>query len=242
MLPATAPTNLDLAADQTLLLAVIAKNAFIINATCGSGNVITCAIGVTYSVFTFFFAAWKWQDRADTLEGENPFFAIGPTPTQTLRQRLATELDAGQWHYVGHVHHQGVNHTVHYFNHGDGVHQLRAHTVPFANGTDAHGRRFDEDDDGGFVGDYYWNSDNKGPYDSFHSTDDGTHFFAANAAGYMVNSQQAIAACAGFTDAQGPLDNGILAYGWNDKGFVWFDGQMQSVFGTCQSELGDGPL
>ena len=117
--------------------------------------------------------------------------------------------------------------------------------MPFWNETAAGGaldkRQNDENNDGGFVADYFWNSDNEGPYDSFHSTSDGTSYFAANAAGYMVNSEQALTACAGFTDAQGPLDNGILAYGWNNEGYQWEDGQMGATFGICQNELGDGP-
>ncbi|GJE90488.1 hypothetical protein PsYK624_066260 [Phanerochaete sordida] len=226
--------------NQTLLLAVIAKNAYVINATCASGNVITCAVGVTYSLFTFFFAAWKWSDRALSDAAEAPFFAVGPTPSKTLRQVVTSELAAGQWHYLGHVAHEGVNHTVHYYGHGDGFHQLRATTVPFWNETTLE-RRQDESNDGGFVGDYYWNSDNEGPYDSFHSTSDGSSYFAANAAGYMVNSQQAVSACTGFTDAQGPLDDGIITYSWPGSPYQWYDGEMASVFNGCAGELGDGP-
>ncbi|GJE90484.1 hypothetical protein PsYK624_066220 [Phanerochaete sordida] len=224
--------------NQALILAIIAKNAYVINATCSSGNVITCAIGVTYSVFTFFFASWLWADRrAAPADGAHPTFVFGPTPAQTLRQRVA-DLPVLQWHYLGHVQHAGANHTVHYFGHGGGVHQLRATTAPFWNAT--LGAR-DENDDGGFVGDYYWNSDNEGAYDAFHSTGAGTTYFADNAAGYMVNSQQAVSACAGFQDADGYLDNGILTYGWNNEPYEWADGQLDAQFGRCESELGDGP-
>ncbi|GJE90515.1 hypothetical protein PsYK624_066550 [Phanerochaete sordida] len=66
-------------------------------------------------------------------------------------------------------------------------------------------------------------------------------YFADNAAGYMVNSQQAITACAGFQDADGFLDNGILSYGWNGQDYQWEDGQMDATFGICEDELGDGP-
>ena len=114
-------------------------------------------------------------------------------------------------------------------------------TAPFAQATDVHDKRYDENDDGGFVADYYWNSDNEGPYDSFGSSSSGTEFFAQNAADYMIDSVQGVSACAGFTDAQGPLDNGILAYGWNDQPYLWQDGQLQSQFDSCASELGDGP-
>ena len=109
------------------VLTTCAARAVVINATCSSGNAYTCAAGVTYSVFTFFFAAWKWSDRRD-LGGDvdAPTFAFGPSPAQTLRQRVTTELAAGEWHYLGHVQHQGLNHTVHYYGHGDGFHQLRA--------------------------------------------------------------------------------------------------------------------
>ena len=113
-------------------------------------------------------------------------------------------------------------------------------TVPFWNETSVE-RRQDESNDGGFVGDYYWNSDNEGPYDAFHSTSDGTSYFAANAAGYMVNSQQAVSACTGFTDAQGALDDGIITYSWPGSPYQWYDGEMASVFNGCAGELGDGP-
>ncbi|GJE90523.1 hypothetical protein PsYK624_066630 [Phanerochaete sordida] len=229
--------------NQKLFLAVIAKNAFILKASCGSGNVVTCAIGATYSVLTFFFAAWFFADRR-ALDGADgvPHFVFGPTPDMALRARVETELAPGAWHYLGHVAQGGLNHTVHYFGHGAGVHQLRAETVPFWNGTPTLDKRQqDESNDGGFVAGYYWNSNNKGPYDSFHSTPDGTMYFADNAAGYMVNSQQAITACAGFQDSDGYLDNGILSYGWNGQDYQWEDGQMDATFGICEDELGDGP-
>ncbi|GJE90522.1 hypothetical protein PsYK624_066620 [Phanerochaete sordida] len=107
--------------NQTLLLAVIAKNAYIISASCGSGNVVTCAIGATYSVLTFFFAAWFFADRR-ALEGADgvPHFVFGPTPDLTLRARVETEIAPGQWHYLGHVSQGGLNHTVHYYGHGGG--------------------------------------------------------------------------------------------------------------------------
>ncbi|GJE90481.1 hypothetical protein PsYK624_066180 [Phanerochaete sordida] len=174
--------------NQALFLAILAKNAYVINATCSSGNVVTCAIGVTYSFFTFFFTVFRLHDRTESLSDDgNPFFAIAPAPGKSLRRRLMTELAEGEWHYVGHVHHTGINHTVHYFNHGSGIHQLRARTVPFWDAAVVE-KRLDEDNDGGFVGDYYWNNDNEGPYDSFHSTSAGTSYFAANAGGYMINS------------------------------------------------------
>ena len=103
----------------------------VINATCKTGNIYTCAIGVTYSVFAFFFASWLWADRrAELAESSSPTFVFGPTPAMTLRQRVETELPAQQWHYLGHVAHGGVNHTVHYYNHGNGFHQMQAKCVP----------------------------------------------------------------------------------------------------------------
>ncbi|GJE90495.1 hypothetical protein PsYK624_066330 [Phanerochaete sordida] len=230
--------------NQKLLLAIIAKNAFVIKASCGSGNVVICAIGATYSVLTFFFAAWFFADRRALDGGDGvPHFVFGPTPDMTLRERVAAELAPGQWHALGHIAHGGLNHTVHYFGRGGGVHTLRAETAPFWNETtlDRRQEAEDESNDGGFVADYSWNSNNKGPYDAFHSTSDGTMFFADNAAGYMINSQQAISACAGFQDASGFLDNGVLAYGWNGQPYNWQDGQLDATFDMCQNELGDGP-
>lgn len=99
--------------------------AAVATAACALGNPLTCGVGVIYSVFSFFFAAWLFQDRELTGELPNPYFVFPPTPTQTLRQRLSAELEVGKWHYVGHVHHQGLNHTVEYLNSG-GIQRFRA--------------------------------------------------------------------------------------------------------------------
>ena len=51
----------------------------------------------------------------------------------TLRERVERELAPGAWHYLGHVTHGDLNHTVHYFGHGGGVHTLRAEYVSHHN-------------------------------------------------------------------------------------------------------------
>ena len=94
-------------------------------AACGLGNPLTCGIGVIYSTFTFFFAAFVFSERDGSNEYSNAYFVYPPTPTKTVRQRLMTELEPGKWHNVGHVQHRGLNHTVEYFNAGT-HHQLRA--------------------------------------------------------------------------------------------------------------------
>lgn len=223
--------------NQSLVMLLLVKNAYIINATCGSGNIYTCAIGAAYSAITFFFAAFKWQDRADTADEDAPFFVYPPTPgTGRMVNRLRTELAAGQWHYVGHVPHQGLNHTVHYFTDGR-IQRLRARTVPFWNETGTLDARDDPANDGGFVADYSWISNNEGPYDSFHSTSDGSSFFASNAGGYMM-ANEGIAACASFQDAQGTLDNGLLTYGWNNQEFQWTNpGEENAAYSDCASQL-----
>ncbi|EKM50845.1 uncharacterized protein PHACADRAFT_212777 [Phanerochaete carnosa HHB-10118-sp] len=136
--------------NQSLLMAVIVKNAFVINATCGTGNIYTCAIGAAYSLFTFFFAAYKFQDRADTVDESAPYLVYSPTPgIPRLVDFLRTTLEAGQWHYVGHVPHQGLNHTVHYYNDGN-TQRLRSRTVPFWNETSTlDARQSDPDNDDG---------------------------------------------------------------------------------------------
>ncbi|KIP07595.1 hypothetical protein PHLGIDRAFT_13121 [Phlebiopsis gigantea 11061_1 CR5-6] len=163
-----APHDVELAnkrgTGKQLLLGVLATNAHITQAPCSSENPLTCAIGCIFSAFTFFFAAYVFQSGHDEASG-----------------RLMTELEPGKWHNVGHVQHQGLNHTVECFNSGI-YHQLRARTVPFANA--AINVRTDSANDGGFVSDYYWQYNNEGPYDSFHSSS----FFAANAGGWMLDS------------------------------------------------------
>ena len=98
----------------------------IASAACGVGGPITCAIGVIYATFSFFFAAFLFRER----DGEsglhlNAYFVLPPTPEKTHVQRLTTELEPGKWHYVGHIHHNDLNHTVEYFN-GGNWHTLRA--------------------------------------------------------------------------------------------------------------------
>lgn len=114
--------------------------------------------------------------------------------------------------------------------------------MPFWNETLAGGNlsaRSDPDNDGGFVGDYSWLSNNEAQYDSFHSSSDGTSYFASNAGGWMINSAQAIAACADFTDAQGTLDNGLLTLGWNNQEFQWTEpGEEESIYNSCPGRLG----
>ena len=101
-------------------------------------------------------------------------------------------------------------------------------------------RQSDPDNDGGFVGDYSWLSNNEGSYDSFHSTSDGTSFFAANAGGWMIDSSQAIAACADFTDGDGTVDHGLMTIGWNNQEFQWTEpGEEEAAYSECQSMLGD---
>ena len=55
----------------------------------------------------------------------------------------------------------------------------------------------------------------------------------------MINSEQGIAACASFQDAQGTLDNGLLTYGWNNQEFQWTEpGEEEAAYSQCSSELG----
>ncbi|GJE90505.1 hypothetical protein PsYK624_066450 [Phanerochaete sordida] len=224
--------------NQKLVALIIVKNALVLNAACGSGNPINCAIGAGYAALTFFFAVFRLADRTDTSDDTAPYFVYPPTiSTPRMVKRFSTELEHGQWHYVGHAQYQGLNHTVHYFTDG-GIQRLRARTVPFWNATGAASKRqSDPDNDGGFVADYSWLSNNEGPYDSFHSSPDGTSYFADNLGGYMI-SNTGIAACAAFKDAQGTLDNGIMTYGWNNQEFQWQDGEEEAVYGECSSDLG----
>ncbi|GJE99882.1 hypothetical protein PsYK624_161560 [Phanerochaete sordida] len=131
--------------NKALLLAVIAKNAYVINATCSTGSIISCVISMKYSVFTFCFASWLWDNRrADSIDPTGAYFVFGLTPVQTLHERIENKLPVQRWHYHRHVSHEGVNHN------SNGFHQVHATTVPFWNTTlEVH----DDDNDGGFVGD-----------------------------------------------------------------------------------------
>ena len=55
----------------------------------------------------------------------------------------------------------------------------------------------------------------------------------------MINSQQGIAACAAFQDADGTLDNGLLMYGWNNQEYQWTEpGEEEPAYNDCSSQLG----
>lgn len=217
---------------QTLLMGVIVTNGSVAAASCNTGNPAVCAIGVGYSLLSFFFAAYLFADRSDMVTS-NVYFVYPATAGKTVRQRLMTELEPGKWHDIGHAQHLGNNHTVQYFN-GGTYHQLRATSVPLTT-SDVTAR--EEASDGGFVGDMYWNSNNEQAYDDFHSTDDSTSFFASNSGAWMVETSHAIAACSAFDDGDGILDNGIMTLGWNNQPFEWEDGEMEAAFGTCQGQL-----
>lgn len=109
--------------------------------------------------------------------------------------------------------------------------------VPFANATLS--ARIDEDNDGGFVGDYYWQYNNEGPYDSFGNSKDTTAFFSGNAGDWMVETAQAVSACAQFRDGSSVVDNGILTLGWNNQPYEWQPGQMAAQFDECNNNPGD---
>ena len=61
----------------------------------------------------------------DDTDTEDAFYVYPPAPGITHVQRLSSELEAGKWHYVGHMHTKGINHTVEYFNTGK-IQRLRA--------------------------------------------------------------------------------------------------------------------
>lgn len=87
------------------------------------------------------------------------------------------------------------------------------------------------------MGDYSWVSNNEGPYDSFHSTEAGTSYFAANAGGWIADSSHSIASCASFSDSQGTLNNGLLTIGWNNQEFQWTEpGEEEAAYNSCASQ------
>lgn len=212
---------------------------------------MNCAIGSIYPVFAFFFASYQESERAD--DEDTISFVLPPTPAKTARERLMTELEVGIWHDVGTTTSNGQTHAVRFFHGGD-YYRLRARYVLFpgrfivieisqlltgsiaSNPNATIVSRSNEGRDGGFVADFYWSDNNQGAYNSFHSSSASTSFFAANAAGWMVNNAHAIAACAVFTDDDGVLDvGGVLSLGWNGQPFEFADGQLGAYYGLCTS-------
>lgn len=56
----------------------------------------------------------------------------------------------------------------------------------------------------------------------------------------MIDSAQAIAACADFTDGDGTVDHGLMTIGWNNQEFLWTEpGEENAAYSECASMLGD---
>ncbi|THG95282.1 hypothetical protein EW026_g6342 [Hermanssonia centrifuga] len=206
-------------------------NAFVFASVCAASGAISCGIAAAYVVFTSFFAKWVFGGRSlsevDDLGADSEMYlTLPPTPEKSHVQRLATELEPGTWHTVGTMRVGMFNHTIHYYNNGAGVHTLRAWQRNFVvNGT---AKRAEDDNDGTVV-EYLWQSTNEQSYDDFHSSSDSTSYFAANAMGYMIENQSAVAMCADFGDADGEMDEGVLTVGWNDQPFEWQPGESDSI-------------
>ncbi len=215
--------------------ATLFVNAFVIGSVCLSSGAINCAIAAAYTVFTSFFAKWVFAGRSisevDDLGADSEMYlTLPPTPEKSHIQRLSTELEPGTWHTVGTMRVGMFNHTIHYYNNGAGIHKLRAWQRNFVvNGTE---KRAESDNDGTVV-DYLWESTNEQSYNDFHSSSDSTSYFAANAMGYMIENQSAVAMCADFGDAGGTMDEAALTVGWNGQPFEWQDGEEGAILTEC---------
>ncbi|PSS32198.1 hypothetical protein PHLCEN_2v2036 [Hermanssonia centrifuga] len=194
---------------------------------------MSCAIAAAYSVFSSFFAKWAFSGTRSLFEVDDlgadseTYLTLPPTPEKSHVQRLATELEPGTWHTVGTMRVGMFNHTIHYYNNGAGIHKLRAwQRNLIVNGTE---KRAESDNDGTVV-DYLWQSTNE---QSCNSLSDSTSYFAANAMGYIIENQSAVAMCADFGDYDGLMNEAILTAGWNDQPFEWQPGEESVILGDC---------
>jgi len=101
---------------------------------------------------------------------------------------------------------------------------MRAHQLGDPTATDSTSKRdpYDQDENSGVVGDFYWSSDssNLAAYDSFDSSTSGDNEFASEISNDMEGGNW-IEACADFGDSDGLLEGGVIALGWNGNPFSY---------------------
>ena len=145
------------------------------------------------------------------------------------RYRLEHEAPEGDWRPIGNATIDGVFHAIHYKRNGT-LNGLRS--VQYGSAEDFVKRA--EDDYGGVVVDYNWNSLSEAAYDSFHSTSSQVTDLGDDIAGGM-ESANSILTCADFADSDGRLDEGLVSVGWGGEGYQFQDGEQGGLLSECKS-------
>ena len=79
---------------------------------------------------------------------------------------------------------------------------------------------YDQDEQDGIIGGYYWMFGTQTAYNAFDSIIAEDDDIGNDVANYMANGNW-IAACTDLSDSAGLLDDGVVAVGWNDQPFEW---------------------
>jgi hypothetical protein len=215
-----------------------------------------CFFSALAGVFAIFFLAYHKQDnvpssntgtfhptkRHNLIDGPKIYLheAFMPTEACDLACRLQHNAVEDQWTHFGQVHVDGVPHSVHHYRSGNYA-GLRAVRLSEVNGTPQGAANFSKREDqeevnGDVIADYYWNYGNQNAYGAFHSTTDMVNEATTDTINYM-QSRGAISACADFVSGSaGPLANGVVTFGWNNKPYGWdSQAQLNSQIDNCDS-------
>lgn len=158
-------------ADNAVIFAVLTQSTAVAAAACTLGNPWVCAGGVAYAVMVGFFSLFVTRNgKRDVGAVFSPHPDFVPTIGCNIACQIAAKTPENVWTHIGSGVVDGVLHDYHHFRSGR-VSGIRAYQGGYA----AAVKRSDEDNDGGFVGDYYWDNTNTAAYDSFDSTDEMKH-------------------------------------------------------------------
>ena len=217
----------DLANDQIVTKA-FETAAKLTEVVCEKAGPIACVTTAVIAVIGVFFLAYKTSGKR---EWEHVFMLdYPPMAGVSTRFRLENEAPEGDWRLIGNATVHGVFHAIHYKRNGT-LNGLRS--IQFGSVKSASKRA--EDNDGGVVVDYNWNSISETAYDSFDSTQTLVDDFSNDIVGDM-QAANGIQSCADFEDSDGVLDSGLVSIGWNNVPFQFADGQLEGQLDECAGD------
>ncbi|KAF8575235.1 hypothetical protein K439DRAFT_1641578 [Ramaria rubella] len=192
--------------DNSVIVKGFATAAAVTAVTCASGQPPPiCIAGAITAVFTVFFSTLQASGKRDT-----PAYILltdySPTIGCGTICRLGSEAGEGTWRQIGNFTANGVFHSLHYKRSGtlSGIRAVE-HGSPNTNSKRA------EDNDGGVIVDYHWDSSDVQAYDSFHSNPTGTTDFADDVVDSLFDDDD-ILSCANFEDSDGTLASGLISF------------------------------
>jgi hypothetical protein len=238
--PASELQVLDQRVNNRVVIAAITSNVAVAGAACLFGGPWTCIAIGSLALLHAFYATYLATNTGPANDGGARSLggvvlkidaAVAPASSCGLKCKLESlEFEGGkEWSSIGNVTVDGIYHDLHYSRSSD-IHGLRVHQT---SGSDSNGKR-NEEDEGGFVIDYYWNAPNVAAYDSFGSTNSEINEANNDLIGYM-QPRNAIEACTDFTDYDGELNTGLMTVGWNNQAFQYSsESAKQAHLSECQ--------